>query len=151
MSQGKAWDKDEVILLLEPYFKLGLNVTKACDYAGIPRTTVQTWIEGDEELRLKVTAWQNEVSTTARKNWAEKIKTGNFEASTEWLKRKEKDEFSDRQEVTGADGKDLPTPLLNVLLNNDSDAKDIGTEEKNQDYSRWNFSKQDHLHSSVVN
>lgn len=99
MSQGKSWNKDEVIVILEPYFRLGCNVAKACSYAGIPRTTVQTWIEQDEELRLKIEAWQNEISVSARREWKRAIEGGNTTSAQEWMKRKEKDEFSDRTET----------------------------------------------------
>ncbi len=105
--QGKAWSQKKVLRTLEPYFRLGCNLKKACDYAGIPYTTVHTWISADEELRIKVNSWQNEVNEEARKVWANKIKSGDFLASKEWLERKEKDEFSVRTELTGADGKDL--------------------------------------------
>jgi len=119
MAQGIKWDRDEVIKILEPYFKLGCNVKKACSYAGISRTTVQTWIEADEVLRLKVTGWQNEMSAQARRNWRKKLESEDYLASAEWLKKKEKDEFSDRTELTGAEGKDLPIPILaNVSGNN---------------------------------
>lgn len=116
MSQGKSWNKDEVIEILEPYFKLGCNVTKACSYAGIPRTTVQTWIEGDETLRLKVESWQNEINMSARRALKKSIEEGVPATSLEWLKRKEKDEWSDRSELTGGDGKDLmPTQSPEAL------------------------------------
>jgi hypothetical protein len=104
MSQGIKWNKDEVMTALEPYFKLGCNVTKACDYAGVPRTTVQTWIEDDETLRLKVNAWQNEVNTAARRALYAAITNGDQRSALEWLSRKEKDEFSTRTETTGKDG-----------------------------------------------
>ncbi len=104
MAQGKEWNKDEVIEILRPYFQLGCNVTKACAYAGISRTTVQTWIEDDETLRLKVQGWQSEMSTQARKNWKKRLDEGDFQAANEWLTKKEKDEFSTRTENTGAEG-----------------------------------------------
>lgn len=109
MSQGKAWKKDEVLEILEPYFKLGCNVTKACAYAGIPKSTVQTWLDNDEELRLKVTAWQNEASVQARKTWIRGLKKNSSDAQN-WLTKKEKDEFAERKEVTGADGEKLIDP-----------------------------------------
>lgn len=84
---------------------MGCNTAKACAYAGIPRTTVQTWIENDDELRLKVTAWQNEPNRLARAAWIAKMASADgYDAGKEWMKRKEKDEFSDRVEHTGADG-----------------------------------------------
>ncbi len=107
MAQGKEWNKDEVIEILRPYFQLGCNVTKACAYAGVSRTTVQTWIEDDEILRLKVQGWQNEMSTQARRNWKNKLDAGDFTAANEWLSKKEKDEFSNRTELTGEDGDPL--------------------------------------------
>jgi len=113
MSQGKEWNQDEVIKILEPYFKLGCNVAKACNYAGIPRTTVQTWIENSEELRLKVTSWQNEMSVKARKLWNKAMDDGQVNAGTEWLKRKEKDEFSERMEQTGGDGDPISIQIVN--------------------------------------
>jgi len=124
MAQGKEWSKDEVIEILKPYFKQGCNVTKACSYAGIARTTVQTWIEQDDLLRLKIENWQNEPNHMARSNWIAKMAEGDYQASVEWLKRREKDDFSERSEHTGADGKDLPTPILNGISTNNGNQKD---------------------------
>lgn len=103
MAQGKAWDKEKVTEILKPYFKLGCSVTKACNYAGIPQQTVDTWIQKDNELRLRITAWQNELSATSRRNVARKIEAKSESTSWKWLERKEKEEFSPRQEV-GVDG-----------------------------------------------
>ena len=45
------------------------------------------------------------------------------------MKRKKKNEFSERLEQTGADGKDLPTPIIkletNAIQRNNSNAEDI--------------------------
>jgi len=107
MAQGIPRDKEKVIGALEPYFKQGCSVNKACGYAGIAQSTVQTWIDADDDLRLKVTAWRNEPNTLARTNWIAKMAEGDFQASEKWLSKKEKDEFSDRNELTGADGEKL--------------------------------------------
>lgn len=107
MAQGRAHDKDAVIEILKPYLKQGCSVNKACNYAGIAQSTVQTWIDADETLRLKVTAWMNEPNTLARSNWIKKMADGDFQASEKWLSKKEKDEFSDRQELTGEGGEAL--------------------------------------------
>lgn len=109
MAQGRAWNKQEVIEALKPYWQLGYSTNKACDLAQVPQSTVQTWIGDDEELRLKIKAWQGQVSATARKNVVEKIfgkkettdKDGNVIPAIEpdvslsqwWLERKDKDEF----------------------------------------------------------
>ena len=99
MAQGRAWDKDKVIEALKPYYKLGYSSTKACQYAGIPQPTVTEWLKNDPELLLKVTAWQNEVNATARKNIAKKVQEGDDETSKWWVERKERDEMSTRTNV----------------------------------------------------
>jgi hypothetical protein len=99
MAQGKAWNREEVTETLKPFFQLGYSVRKACEYAGIAQQTVDTWIQNDEELRLKIIAWQHEIDTEARKVIKEKIGTEkDVNTATWWAERKEKDEFSIRQE-----------------------------------------------------
>jgi|TARA_Y100000310_G_scaffold145087_1_gene144438 hypothetical protein len=112
MSQGLARDKDSVIEALRPYLQLGCSVNKACNYAGIAQSTVQTWIDNDPDLRLKFTSWRNMVSASARKNIAECVIKGEIEESKWWLERREKADFSTRSELSGADGK--PVIMLNV-------------------------------------
>lgn len=104
MAQGKAFDKEKVIQALKPKFQLGCNLKKACEYAGIPYTTVHNWVMNDEALRIQIQAWQNEPNELARANWINKLNEGDFQASRDWISKKEKDEFSDRVENTGADG-----------------------------------------------
>lgn len=112
MAQGIAWDKEKVIEALKPYFQLGCSVTKACKYAGLAESTFQTWVGDEPELRVKITGWQNEINAKARQNWRAKVAAGEFDASKQWLERTEKDEFSLRSEVTQADGKEFPTPIM---------------------------------------
>lgn len=107
MAQGNARNKEDSIRVLEDFFKLGCSIKKACEYAGIPYTTVHTWILNDEALRMQVTAWQNELGVRSRRNWAKSIQKGSLRSSQEWLSKKEKDEFSERKELTGANGEQL--------------------------------------------
>lgn len=107
MSKGKARDKEKTIELLMPFFKMGCSVIKACNYGGVPQSTVQTWIDADETLRVKITAWQNEPNVMARSNWIAKMAEGDYLSSKDWISKKEKDEFSDRVEQTGANGQPL--------------------------------------------
>lgn len=99
MAQGKPRDKEEVIEILRPYFQLGCSVNKACKSAGIPQSTVQTWIDNDDDLRLKIGAWQDEITMLSRKAIRTAIEGNNIVPALEWLKRKEKDEFSDKTET----------------------------------------------------
>ena len=60
--------------------------------------------------------------------------------------------YSDKQEITGADGKDLmPTPILaplNALQFNDGDDENISPQETNQGDSGRDISQQDNLDSA---
>lgn len=131
MAQGIAWDKEKVTEVLKPFFQLGCSITKACKYAGIAQTTVDEWIQKDEELRLKITGWQNEINAKARQNWRARIASGDYEPSKQWLERVEKNEFSLRSELTQADGKEFPIPILYAVPSNNSDAEGNGDDAKN--------------------
>ena len=127
MAQGKEWDKEKVVEALKPFFLLGYSIRKACIHAGIPHSTVQTWLEKDEELRLQIGAWQNMVNSKARKNLIDTIQgvvrdehgaiietipvAQRVATSLEWLKGMEKDSFSTRKELTGPDGEPLNSNL----------------------------------------
>ena len=124
MAQGKARDKEKTIEALMPYFKMGCSVLKACNYAGVPQSTVQTWVDNDDALRVQITAWQNEPNVLARSNWIAKMAEGDYNSSKDWISKKEKDEFSDRIENTGADGKDLAPVLVQFIGDDTKDNTD---------------------------
>lgn len=84
MPAKDPWDREKVISILEPFFRIGYSVTKACKAAGIPQPTVATWILQNKELRLKIEAWQSSVDTQARKVWADKVYDGDYQASRDW-------------------------------------------------------------------
>lgn len=116
---------------LKPYFQLGCAVNRACAYAGIPPTTVETWLKDDDDLRARVTAWQNEIAAKARANWRMKISQQDYGASKDWLERMEKGDFSLRNEHTGPDGAPLPTPILGTYVPaNDGDKAGGGAEKQ---------------------
>ncbi len=98
MAQGKAWNKEEVVKVLEPFFKLGCSLTKACQYAGIPHSTLSNWLVDDEELRLKIEGWQNEMNAKAREVIQKAVINGDEKMAAWWLERREKESFSVRQE-----------------------------------------------------
>lgn len=102
MAQGKAFtkeEKDEIVLSLKTYFQLGYSIKRACQNAGFNFQRVYEWVKDDEVLRTKIEAWQNEISAKARENWREQIRGGDYQASKDWLERREKREFSTRVDV----------------------------------------------------
>jgi hypothetical protein len=127
MAQGIPRDKEKVIEALKPYFKLDYTVNKACDIIGIAQSTVQTWIDADDDLRLQIQAWRAEPSIKAREQWVEAIKNGRptkfgpdvYTPSKEWLERREKDDFSTKTETDiTTQGEKITTPpaMLTEIL-----------------------------------
>lgn len=116
MARGKARNKEEIIELLKDKLLLGMSVTKACRSIGIPQSTVQTWIDKDEDLRLKVGVWQRDTEDMARRVIKQKIQEGDEKTAGWYLERKAKDEFSTRQEVD-----EQSEQTLRIIYNNPND------------------------------
>jgi hypothetical protein len=123
MAQGKAYtpeQRETIINSLQPYLEMGFSRNKACEFIGLTPQTLSLWVNDDEALLIKLTSWENVVNTIAMQNIVDAI---NLEAEMEdarkettkwWLERRMKKDFSTRTETTGEDGKDLPTPIINI-------------------------------------
>lgn len=135
-GRGKVINRLVLLEKLKAYFQIDLDISRACaayntkardefmrqvalgqtkeekpDY--IARTTVQTWYEDDETVRHLIDSWRDTTNILARQSWQEQIKKKNYQASKEWLERREKKDFSVKSEVgfTDPDGKPV-TPIL---------------------------------------
>lgn len=130
MSQGRAWTAEEretIIQSLIPYLEMGFSRNKACSLIGLPPQTLSNWVVNNEALGIKLQGAENTLNALAISNIAQAMQK---EAETEdvrketskwWLERKMKEDFSQRTEQTGADGKDLPTPIISLNVpRNDS-------------------------------
>lgn len=101
----------EVIGKIEEAAALDASVEEMAMYAGINKETLYKKLQTDEvffqrieELRLRpILAIRQTVVAHAKLNYNNGI---------DYLARKRKKEFSLRTEHTGADGKDLPTPIM---------------------------------------
>lgn len=82
---------------------------------------LKTNIEFSEKVELA----KEYTTEIARAVVSRRIKKGDHDSAKWWLERKNKRAFSLRQELTGADGKDLPTPILGGASVKDKDAKDV--------------------------
>lgn len=104
--RGQKRTKEEVNELfqsLEYYLELGFSLRKACNYTGLPYSTMQDALSDYESLRAKTTALQNKVNVKARENLIESIKNGNIKDSKWWLEKKDTDFFridSDSEDKT---------------------------------------------------
>lgn len=124
MAQGKAFtpeQKEMIIQSLQDYLELGFSRNKACSFVGLPPQTLSNWVKEDEALGIKLQGWENAMNKLAMANLRDAMlkeaetEDARKETSKWWAERKMKDEgFSTRTEQTGADGKDLPSPIIQL-------------------------------------
>ena len=129
MAQGKQWtdeEKDSIIQSLKPFLEMGLSRNKACEAIGLPPQTLSNWVVNDDALGMKLRGYENTLNYLAISNIASALQA---EAETEgprkdmstwWAERRMKEAFSTRTENTGADGKDLPAPILVQFIGDDT-------------------------------
>ncbi len=92
----------EALKKLEEVFAIDGTVQEACFYADITPTTYYNWLEKKPELVERFEALRNRPVLKARQTVVQSLNTP---AGAQWyLQRKRKTEFSERTEVTGADG-----------------------------------------------
>lgn len=103
---------EETIKKLEDIFKNGANIQEACSYAGISKETYYNWLERDANNVTKMESAQYYPVIAAKNIVLQDIyRNKNVDSAKWYLERRAKKEFSLRQELTGEDGKDLPTPI----------------------------------------
>jgi hypothetical protein len=67
----------------------------------------------NQDFSQRIELAKDYVTELARGVVSRRIKRGDADSSKWWLERRAKDKFSTRNELTGADGKDLaPAPML---------------------------------------
>ena len=91
---------DAVVSKLEYGFMKGLNVTECCHYADISRQTLYEYLEKNPAFSDRIEELKSNPSTKAKLNVVEAIENGDTDLSKWWLERKNKDEFSTKQEVS---------------------------------------------------
>ena len=109
---------EEKVKKLEEVFALDGTIEEACYYADISKPTYYEWLKKKPELSNRFEALRNRPVLKARGTVVKAL--DNPVHAFEYLKRKRKSEFSERLEQTGADGQELPTPIiqLNVSRSN---------------------------------
>lgn len=128
MARPQEWN-DEIVRKLEEVFALDGTVSEACFYAGISRPTYYTYVNEkaedgtpEKELFNRFESLRERPILKARQTI---VKSLDEPDNAKWyLERKRKNEFAQRSEVTGKDGKDfIPETLtqedkekLNALL-----------------------------------
>ena len=107
---------EERVKKLELGFLKGLNDTECCNYVGISRQTLYDYCAKHPEFADRKEELKTHPSTTAKLNVVEAIENGDVELSKWWLERRNKAEFSTRQEIE-ADVKNDVT--INIELTDD--------------------------------
>ncbi len=141
----------EVIGKLDEAFAMGCTDKEACLYAGIHPSSLYDYQNEHPEFSERKETLKESPFLLARRTI---YKSLNTVAAAQWfMERKRKDEFSQRVENTGKDGKDLlPIPILatmNVPTDN-SDNQDSPATEADQGGTGGNISEQDNLDTPIV-
>ena len=90
---------NEVVSKMEYGFMKGLNVTECCLYADISRNCFYEYLEKNPDFKDRIEELRSNPSTKAKLNVVEAIEKGDTDISRWWLERRNKDEFSAKQEV----------------------------------------------------
>lgn len=103
----------EVVAKLEYGFMKGLNDTECCFYAGISRDALYDYCKKYPEFSDRKEELKKSPSVQAKLNVTEAIENGDIDLSKWYLERRNKEEFSLKQEIQ-ADVKEEIT--INVEL-----------------------------------
>ena len=90
---------NQLVNKMEYGFMKGLNDTECCIYAGISRQTFYEYCAKNPDFVDKKELLKSNPSTKAKLNIVEAIENGDADLSRWWLERRNKDEFSLKQEV----------------------------------------------------
>lgn len=105
----------DTLAKLETAFSMWLPDEQACLYAEIDPSTLYRYQEKNPKFWERKALLKQNVTMHARMNVAERVILWSAEDSWKWLERRERAEFSTRQEVTGADGASIQTVSINIL------------------------------------
>jgi hypothetical protein len=96
---------DEIVVQkLEQAFSNDLTDLEACLYAGISKATFYNYQRDNPEFLDRKEILKNALSLKAKNVLATSINAGNEADAKWWLERRRKDQFSVRNESTGANG-----------------------------------------------
>ena len=111
--------------LIEQAFSFGATDLEACFYAGISKDALYDYQVKNPEFTERKEGLKNNLKLIAKNVLGKSIEGGNETDAKWYLERKCKDEFSLRNEHTGAEGKDLNFTINKVIhdaRDNDKDS-----------------------------
>lgn len=101
----------QTIAKLEQAFSLDATILEACLFAGISDDVYYDYLKKEPKFADRVKALRSTPVLKARDAVISAFKK-DPNLALKYLERKAKREFAPRTELTGADGKDLPVPIL---------------------------------------
>ena len=113
---------DQILESLRTSFQLDYTVEEACQEAEIDVQTYYNWRAKSAEFSRKMDKYRSHVAKASKINVAKAIITGkSIPDSWEYLKRRQKDIYSDRQEHTGKEGGAIETKFtgIDIIVTNE--------------------------------
>lgn len=105
----------EILIKIQQAFAIGCTDEEACAYAKISKSALYDYQSQHPDFLEEKERLKKEPILKAKHTI---VKSLDDAKNAQWyLERKSKDEFSLRSELTGKDGKDLPIPLLQGVIN----------------------------------
>lgn len=123
---------DITVKKIEEALAMDCSIEEVCLMANISKQTFYNWQNSFPELKERFDLLRATPFLKARDTIIKSL--DNPQHAFEYMKRKKKNEFSERLEQTGADGKDLPTPIIKLENNvQGNDSNEENTETKQED------------------
>lgn len=108
---------EAVVAKLEEAFGNGATDNEACFVAGISKDSLYDYIKLNPEFSERKEALKDNLKYQAKMNIAKKLKEGDVIQANWYAERKMKDEFSPRNELTGANGNNLIPEISDEQFN----------------------------------
>lgn len=102
---------------IEEAASLGCSVEEIACFSGVHKDTIYDWMKIDKDFSDRIHELRQIPFIDARRTIAKAIKESP-QWSFEYMKRKKKDEFSERHEQTGKDGEALTITTINYADSN---------------------------------
>lgn len=120
---------EEVVKKLEQAFAIGCTVTEACIYANISRETFYNNCKEGTGLYDRFMELRERPVLKARQTVVANL--DNVETAFRYLRCKRREEFSERSELTGADGDAININVVNYGANNTPQVQSSGVPNTN--------------------
>lgn len=123
---------DITVKKIEEALAMDCSIEEVCLMANISKQTFYNWQNSFPKLKERFDLLRATPFLKARDTIIKSL--DNPQYAFEYMKRKKKNEFSERLEQTGADGKDLPIPIIKLENNvQGNDSNEENTETKQED------------------